>query len=161
MRRMRALLTALLTLALVTALAGFAGAENTRDSQPWQADILKLMDERTAPKVTSVRFETGLTADGGVIDKYYEETKRSQAGDNKINPHDDDGDGIPDEYQYEDEIKARQALLRADGHFCYLHADAAPAEPLRQAADVAAVAVEVQHVRVEMTDLQFHTCLLM
>lgn len=52
-----------------------------------------------------------LTADGGVIDKYYEETKRSQAGDNKINPHDDDGDGIPDEYQYEDEIKALKAWI--------------------------------------------------
>ncbi|MBQ3281147.1 MAG: CotH kinase family protein [Eubacterium sp.] len=47
-----------------------------------------------------------LTAEGGVIDRYYDETAKSQAEDNKINPHDDDYDGQPDEYVYKEEIEA-------------------------------------------------------
>ena len=47
-----------------------------------------------------------LTAEGGVIDQYYKETAKSQAEDYRINPHDDDYDDVPDEFVYEEEIKA-------------------------------------------------------
>ena len=54
-----------------------------------------------------------LTADGGIIDKYYEETARSQAEDHKINPRDDDLDGVPDEYVYKDEIDALKKWINS------------------------------------------------
>ena len=56
----------------------------------------------------------------------------------------------------EDEIIARETFRRADGHFGDLRAEAAPAESLRQAADVAPVAVEIQYIRIKMTDFQVH-----
>ena len=56
----------------------------------------------------------------------------------------------------EEEVEGREVGARADGEVRDFAFDPAPGEPLLQAQHVAAVAVEVQHVGIEMADLQFH-----
>ena len=57
----------------------------------------------------------------------------------------------------EHEVKAGKGFPRAEGQARDGGAEPAPDEALLQAHDVAAVAVEVQHVGVQMADLQFHS----
>ncbi len=71
----------LLAVALCAALWGFAGAEDTKDAQPWQADILQLMDPALAPRTTTIRFHPQLPEDGEVERRSYNQELISSKGD--------------------------------------------------------------------------------
>ena len=55
-----------------------------------------------------------------------------------------------------DDVIARERGRRAEGHLGHLGAEAAPDKALLHTADVAAIAVEIQDIGIQMADLQFH-----
>ena len=57
MKRLRPLLTMLLVMAVLAPAMSVTSAENAGQAQPWQADILKLMDPDKAPHTTSIHFD--------------------------------------------------------------------------------------------------------
>ena len=81
MKRLQKLLSTLLALALCAALFGTAGAENTKDPQSWQADILQLMDPAKAPRTTTLRFDPQLPAEGAAEKRTYDQELVSSKGD--------------------------------------------------------------------------------
>ena len=81
MKRLRMLLSMLLALLLVVSAAGFTSAEDTKGEQPWQADILKLMDPALAPKATSIRFNANLPEGEEVERRAYNQELVSSRGD--------------------------------------------------------------------------------
>lgn len=81
MKRLSRILSMLLATVLVASAAGFSSAENTRDAQPWQADILKLMSEETAPKSTGIHCELDLPEGAEVQRKTYSQQLVSSKGD--------------------------------------------------------------------------------
>ena len=81
MKRLQKLLSTLLALALCATLLGAAGAENTRDTQDWQADILQLMDPAKAPRTTTLRFDPQLPEEGAAEHRTYDQELVSSKGD--------------------------------------------------------------------------------
>ena len=81
MKRLRALLSALLLAALAVPAAGFAATGNAPAQQPWQADILKLMDPGDAPKSTQVHFEQALPEGAQLQRRSYSQELVSSKGD--------------------------------------------------------------------------------
>lgn len=81
MKRLQKLLSTLLALALCATLFGAAGAENTRETQDWQADILQLMDPAKAPRTTTLRFDPQLPEEGAAEHRTYDQELVSSKGD--------------------------------------------------------------------------------
>ena len=73
MRRLSKLIVLLLTLSILASAVMLTAAE-VGESEEWQADIRKLMDEAYAPKTTETRFDhvveelTGLAGYAGSLD---------------------------------------------------------------------------------------------
>ena len=65
MKRIRVLIAVLLAISIVASLLGFTSAENTNEA-PWQADILKLMDEARVPASTNIHYDLALPEDAEV-----------------------------------------------------------------------------------------------
>ena len=81
MKRLQKLLSTLLALAFCAALFGTASADNTKDTQDWQADILQLMDPAKAPRTTSLRFDPQLPEEGAAEKRTYDQELVSSKGD--------------------------------------------------------------------------------
>ena len=56
----------------------------------------------------------------------------------------------------ENKVAARESVPRPDGHFRDHRINTAPFETPGEAANIAAVAVEIQHIRIHVAYLQFH-----
>lgn len=81
MKRLRVLLSMLLAMAFALPVGGLAGAENTKDAQAWQADILKLMDPDKAPKATSIRYDAAVPEGDVAERRSYNQELVSSKGD--------------------------------------------------------------------------------
>ena len=80
MKRIRVLLAALLAISIGASLLGFTSAENT-DETPWQADILKLMDEARVPATTNIHYDMALPEGAEVERRTFSQELVSSRGD--------------------------------------------------------------------------------
>jgi len=81
MKRLRMILSMLLVPVLLASLAGSARAIGADEAQPWQADILKLMNPDKAPKTTGIHFDVTVP-DGAEPEKHtYSQELISSRGD--------------------------------------------------------------------------------
>ncbi len=80
MKRIRVLIAVLLAISIVASLLGFTSAENTNEA-PWQADILKLMDEARVPASTNIHYDLALPEDAEVERRVFSQELVSSKGD--------------------------------------------------------------------------------
>lgn len=81
MKRLQRILSMLLATAMMASLGGFAGAENTEDAQPIQADILSLMRPENAPKSTTIHMDANVPEDEAAERRTFDQELISSKGD--------------------------------------------------------------------------------